>query len=352
MAINKLDIANFRNLSKVSLDFSPSFNLFYGHNGVGKTSLLEAIHVLTQSKSFRSVSNEHLIQSNYEKALLYGEAFGGPDLLKMGMEKNKKTTLLKVNGEIQKNVLQVLRALPVIVVNPDSYALVEEGPDIRRTFLNWGLFHVEPKFHETWRVYSRVLKQRNTALKEKKSAHIWHSFDPLLIENTILITDMRERYLQELKPIFKKILDFLKFPEEVLLTYEKGWDTDKYESFTAALEGSKTDDTQRGHTTVGAQRADVIFNIQGNLPKERLSRGQEKQLVVALRLAQGIHLKNSTQKDSIYLIDDLASELDAARRGRLFELLQTLSGQFFMTAIEPSVFDESLFALFPVEQLH
>lgn len=332
--IKNLQIDRLRNIQHSKLVFSSSYNLIYGQNGSGKTSLLEAIYILGHGKSFRGSRSQSLIQHGQDDFILYGEALLDDDATyHIGVEKTLFRTKIKINGLRQENSSELASYFPIILVNPDSYDLVEEGPSIRRQFLDWGLFHVEQLFHEQWHTFNRCLKQRNAALKQGDREVTCRSWDALLIESGNQITEGRMQYLAALTPWFEKLLQFLNYPYEVQLQFFQGWDLDV--SFTAALQQNFQRDCILGHTSIGPQRADILLKVNGKDAAEVLSRGQEKLLVAILRLAQGLLLKEKTGKQSIYLLDDLASELDHQRREQLYSLLDTfIKAQIFVTATE------------------
>jgi DNA replication and repair protein RecF len=337
--LKTLAITHFRNIQTAKLDFHDRFNLIYGENGCGKTSLLEAIYSLGQGKSFRTTSPKNLIQTNEESLILFGNIHNGEQHLQIGMEKTLQTTYIKMNGEKQKSTLQLLKEVPIVLVNPDSYDLVEAGPDVRRAFLNWGMFHVEHSFHNVWKNFNRCLKQRNAALKQQQSSKVWQSWDVELAEYGEALTVLRQTYLAELLPIFKKLMTQLPFPHEVEIKLDMGWNQGI--PLLEALKQSSQKDTYQGHTTVGPHRADIILSIKNGLAEDRLSRGQEKLLVSVLRLSQGLLLLEKNQQTCIYLLDDLASELDPVRKKALLALCETVPGQFFITATDRAVFDEN-----------
>ena len=332
--ICQLQIDRLRNIECSKLEFSPTYNLIYGQNGSGKTSLLEALYILGHGKSFRGNRTQSLIQHGKDRFVLYGEALlEDHATYNIGVEKTAYRTKIKINGQRQENASELASFFPIILVNPDSYDLVEEGPSIRRQFLDWGLFHVEQSFHEQWHTFNRCLKQRNAALKSGDPEVICRSWDTLLIESGNQVTESRYQYLQELKPWFEKLLAFLDYPYKVELRFIQGWDEDL--NYSAVLNQSFRRDCILGHTSSGPQRADVLLEVNHKEAAEVLSRGQEKLLVAILRLAQGLLLKEKTGKQSIYLLDDLASELDHQRRQQVYNLLDTfIHAQIFITATE------------------
>jgi DNA replication and repair protein RecF len=339
--ICQLQIDRLRNIEHSKLEFSPNYNFIYGQNGSGKTSLLEALYILGHGKSFRGSRTQSLIQRGQDSFVLYGEALlDDQAAYNIGVEKNSYRTRIKINGQRQENASELASFFPIILVNPDSYDLVEEGPGIRRQFLDWGLFHVEQSFHERWYIFNRCLKQRNAVLKSGDPETICRSWDTLLIESGNQITKCRKQYLGELTPWFEKLLTFLNYPYRVALQFSQGWEESV--DYAAALNQNFQRDCILRHTSIGPQRADILLKVNNQEAAEVLSRGQEKLLVAILRLAQGLLLKEKTGKQSIYLLDDLASELDHQRRAQLYSLLDKfIQAQIFITATENEFLPDS-----------
>ena len=160
-SIDQLQIVNFRNLPEISLSPSRSVNLIYGRNGSGKTSLLEALYVLSSGKSFRSALVDPLIKAGESEATVY---VCTEENSRYGLSKRRHNKAqLRVNGENQKNWDHVARALPMLVIDSGAFDLWKEDPRIRRGFLDWGVFHVEPTFLNNWRRTVKCLSNRNSS---------------------------------------------------------------------------------------------------------------------------------------------------------------------------------------------
>lgn len=225
--------------------------------------------------------------------------------------------------------------LPVQIINPDVHKLLEQGPKYRRQFIDWGVFHVEHNFLQAWQLYYRVLKQRNAALRkklDKKAITLW---DEQLIQYAKTITLSRENYLLGFMPIFSKYVEKL-MGLSVEINYQRGWKPEM--SFTESLHHSFDKDSYKGFTSLGPHRADLEISNNGILVQNCFSRGQQKLLVCAMRLAQVSYLKEETNNQSILLVDDLAAELDIKHRQNLIELLVDTKAQLFVTATEQNSF--------------
>ncbi len=355
--LNTLNIQDFRNLKHVEIKFHSRFNFFYGTNGSGKSSLLEAIYHLAYGKSYRNHLKARIIRHQQKNFLLFANFSTGKNSelsYRVGIEKSLEIeTVVRLNNQNLPNVIELAYLLPVQLINPNSFEIIEEGPSARRKFLDWGVFHVEPCFYQAWQKYARCLKQRNSSLKLRYSKAICQSWDEELVQHGEILTQHRQKQLAQLEPIFCTILKKLAFQDTdtLKINFSSGWTKD--ESFQTALSQGFDSDYHRGTTQKGPHRADIQLTVNGIACEDVLSRGQEKLMVTALQIAQAISVAEQTDNVPIYLIDDLSSELDQAKRQVLFELLNGIPGQFMITATGKESFPLDLIeqgSLFHVEQ--
>jgi DNA replication and repair protein RecF len=200
---------------------------------------------------------------------------------------------------------------------------------------------VEPSFHEIWQKYTRILKQRNAALRERKPGNDAKVWDKSLVEAAEGLTELRNHYIQELIPFLQDYTNRL-IQITPTVQYRQGWPQDT--SFESALSGAFELDTLKGFTRYGPHRADLLLSDQGQPVQEQFSRGQQKLLVSAMRLAQITHLRTRQQQQSVVLVDDLAAELDQIHRGRLIDLLVETGAQLFITSTDSELFKSKAWA--------
>lgn len=349
MIIKNLHIRQFRNIHHSILEFSPLFNVFYGHNGSGKTSLLEAIYYLGLGKSFRTSNSCRVIQNESEACSIVSQLQAeNTRLIPLGIERNRQgQRILRKDGENVPSILALAQELPLQFISADSHILFTEGPKLRRQFFDWGLFHVEPRFYPLWQQLQKVLKQRNSALKAKLSAHEIKSWDAEFIRISVLIDELRQEHLKYLQSasilLFKHLL-----PELALeIEYYRGWPAEQ--ELSSSLDRNFYRDLQLGYTQLGPQRADLLFSIHSTPIQDYLSQGQLKLAAYALHLAQGKMLQEWAYKSPIYLIDDIPSELDAEKRHLVIQMLSQLKAQAFITGIDQA--DLSEIMEFPASKL-
>jgi len=349
MYLSQIKIHSVRNLNETTLSFNPHLNVFYGANGSGKTSLLESIYVLATGKSFRTYHSAEIIQFKSDTFVISGivtakaqdngdlDCHSTPHHLRLGLERKRNGALrIHVNDQSCHSIAELAKQLPVQLMNTDSYYLLEASPEQRRQFLDWGVFHVEHSFFQTWQRYKRALQQRNAALKQVKERGV----DAVLIWNSEIIemgerlTEIRKDYLKQWTPAFLEFLQKLLKVSRVELRFRVGWDEDQ--SLSEALTGSLLRDRLLGYTTAGPHRADFSFWIDGVPAKTVLSRGQLKLFIGAMFLAHSDILYKSTGNRGMFLMDDLCSELDKKASQSFLQALGALEGggQVIITAID------------------
>ncbi len=334
MKLLRLKATQFRNLVSVNIEPHAHFNLLFGANGSGKTSILETIYFLGLGRSFRTSQASRIIHYEHDSLSVFGQIEGeGGITLNTGIEKNRQGKVrIKVGNEVVGSLVELARALPLQLINPDSYSLLNGGPGPRREFLDWGVFHVEHHFFPLWQRYQRALKQRNASLQQGRPAAQTKVWDTEMVTAAEELSRMRREYLEKLTPVFFAILAELIELDELVVTYAPGWNKDH--SLQEILEAAFHRDAVLGYTQYGPHRADIIIRVNTIPAQDVLSRGEQKLLVLALRLAQGMLLRELTGKKCIYLLDDLAAELDLDRRAHVVQVLARLQAQVFATAVE------------------
>lgn len=333
MAIDSLQITGVRNLAPLVLSPSPFVNLVYGNNGSGKSSLLEAIHLLAYNRSFRTHKLASLIQNEADELVVFART----GTAQLGMQRDREgSRKIRLNGENLHSAAELANLLPVQLLDPGMFRLLEGTPQFRRQYIDWGAFHVEHNFFRLWRQTQKCIDMRNALLRQGRCSDeekdIWNQS---LAQHANELTEHRLAYLKVLEPLFQHYLQLLDAELELDLGFTRGWqkDADLYELLTESWERDK----KQGFTQVGPQRADLKFKTGGKPALEVLSRGQQKIVVSALKLAQANHYQKHHDTTCIFLLDDLAAELDFAHRKALCALLEDLKCQVFVTAVEPDI---------------
>ncbi len=333
MSLARLDIHQVRNIVAARLDLNQRFNVFFGPNGSGKTSLLESIYLLGSGHSFRSRELLTLVSYDASNLTVFGEMDTGDSI---SIQKNKQGTIVRLNKTTCQRSSDLARYLPCQVFYQDIFEVMDAGPAVRRSLLDWGLFHMEPDYHTVWKDYKRVLKQRNALLRERATRRQCAPWDEQLASLSEMLDEFRAAYFAAWAEVFETILSKLT-SLSCRIIYERGWDKKNTGiSLYQILDEQFELDMQRQYTHSGAHQADILFETIGQKAKKTLSRGQQKIVLMALKLAQAKLLPGVCT----YLFDDITAELDRAHASRFFDVLEEIDGQFFFTAIEPTLFVE------------
>ena len=341
MPIQSLQITQFRNVLSATIECSPRFNLFYGDNGAGKTSMLEAIYYLSLSKSFRTSHIDRLIYDNRENFVVFSRLLHNNVSIPIGIQRSRHAgSIVHINEETIRSTAEVSRYLPIQFIGSDSHRILTDGPKTRRQFLDWGLFYTKPDFFILWKRFQKTLDHKNAALKArapKDEIIIWNQQFTQLAES---LHTMRQDYINAFLPFFNQIIAALLGTNQIQLCYSPGWDTS--DSLLFCLEKNIFREIQIGHTLFGPHRADLMVTCEQTAAQDVLSQGQQKLVSYALRLAQGLHFQTATNEFPIYLIDDLPSELDSQKRNLVTSILNKIDAQVFITGIERADFEEIL----------
>jgi DNA replication and repair protein RecF len=345
MSLAELRIENLRCIEAAALEFSPELNLIAGENGAGKTSILEAIFLLGRGRSFRTRLSERLIRHGQASLTVFGRTDSIP-AMQAGVEVSREGTRARVNGTNAPSLLELSGVLAVQAIDPEIHKLIDQGPERRRRWLDWLVFHVEPTFAGHWGRYQRALKQRNAALKAgARDVSVW---DPVLIESGKTISGFRQAALTRLDPYLKALFDAFS-GLAVDVGFNAGWGADR--TLEEMLRANLDRDRERGLTHGGPHRADVELRMKGRVARETLSRGQQKLTAVAMIVAQLQLLRAELGLRATLLLDDPAAELDSKNMRRLFDELSALECQMIATSLAP---ETALFqapkATFHVEQ--
>jgi len=332
MALTRLLIKDFRNIEQADLQLAPGFNFLVGANGSGKTSVLEAIYTLGHGRAFRSLQAGRVIRHDEAAFVLHGRLEGKEREISVGLTKNRAgDSKVRIDGSDGHKVAELAQLLPMQLITPEGFTLLNGGPKYRRAYVDWGCFHNTPGFFNAWSNLRRLLKQRNAALRQVSRYSQIRPWDQELVPLAEQISQWRAEYSAAISAeITVTCRQFL--PEfELRFSFQRGWD--KESDYGELLERNFERDRALTYTASGPHKADFRIRAEGTPVEDLLSRGQLKLLMCALRLAQGEFLTSQSGRRCVYLIDDFASELDDSRRRLLAERLKATQAQVFVSAI-------------------
>ncbi|MCS3404021.1 MULTISPECIES: DNA replication/repair protein RecF [Pantoea] len=332
MALTRLLIKDFRNIEQADLALAPGFNFLVGANGSGKTSVLEAIYTLGHGRAFRSLQAGRVIRHDQAAFVLHGRLEGQEREFSVGLSKNRAgENKVRIDGSDGHKVAELAQLLPMQLITPEGFTLLNGGPKYRRAYVDWGCFHNTPGFFNAWSNLRRLLKQRNAALRQVTRYSQIRPWDQELVPLAEQISQWRADYSAAISAeIVTTCAQFL--PEcDLRFSFQRGWD--KESDYAELLERNFERDRALTYTASGPHKADFRIRAEGTPVEDLLSRGQLKLLMCALRLAQGEFLTRQSGRRCVYLIDDFASELDDSRRRLLAERLKATQAQVFVSAI-------------------
>jgi DNA replication and repair protein RecF len=338
MHIKELQVKDLRIIEYAEVTPAPGINLIAGDNGAGKTSLLEAIYLLGRGKSFRHRDSGPFIRSGSKHSFVLADLVKDDgNSSRLGVERGSASIRVKQDGKevLKRSIL--LRALPLQIIVPKSHELIEKGPESRRNFIDYGMFHVEHGYLEQLSEYSRALKQRNAALRSSE-LDVARSYNPVLSVLAHKIHQHRESYMEMLGAYLTLTLEEFSVVFPVELELNAGMDIG--ETLEHQLGKREKLDLKRGYTSIGIHRADLVIRSDQALAAHRLSRGQQKILVYALNIAQSRVFQYKTDMLPILMVDDLTAELDRKHLGKVMQLFEQLALQVFITLLSADQIDD------------
>lgn len=351
MELKFLRVQDFRNLAHVELEPGPRFNLFAGRNGQGKTNLLEAVYLLASLKSFRSPKNQDLIAWGKPQAVVEGLVDRAGQERRACVEVSPKGKRVLLNGHTVARLSNFFGSLNAIVFSPDDVRLLRDEPNDRRRFLDRAIFNCEAGYLSDVVAYEEVLRQRNALLKDREpSAMLLDVYDEQLATLGAVVLRRRLSYLKEYTPIFEQIFASIFLGEElgaleVRLSYDQGWwrpgraalqeeppdEKDAQEALWLALKATRGEDLRRQFTSRGPHRDDLSLQLAGHSARSFASQGQQRALVLALKITEVQLFQQRRGFRPLLLLDDVSSELDRVRNRFLFSFLRQGEGQVFLS---------------------
>ena len=327
--LSAVKATHFRCFQSATLELDARANLIVGPNAAGKTSLLEATAYLGRGKSFRGVPSQHVVQHGQDGFVVHGTLREGSGTRPIGIHYGAQGLDIRVDGETGANAAGLAEILPLQVVDPLVHELVAGGPEHRRRFLDWLVFHVEHGYLESWRRFRRALRQRNAALKRQAGPDL-ASWDREFADAAEAVDRMRVAAFQRLLPFVEQRVKIL-LGDRMSFEYRSGWPAG--ESLPDSLSDARARDLALGSTQHGPHRADIRLRYDERMAKRLVSRGQQKLLACGMVLAAVAAVEDQRSRPTLLLLDDPAAELDAGSLSRLVDAIRALKSQVIATAL-------------------
>ena len=344
MKLTNLQLQNFRNYESVQLEFTDGVHVFIGENAQGKTNLMESIYALAMTKSHRTTNDKELIGWNKEFATIKGTVEKTTTKTNLELQFSKKGKIAKVNYLEQKRLSSYLGNLNVILFAPENLTLVKGSPQNRRKFVDMELGQMSSLYLYDLVEYNRVLKQRNTylkqlAIKKKQPDEYLDVLSEMLSELASKIVFHRLDFMKQLEALAIPIHDQLSLGREkfsvsyqATIPLEDGLTPEQMkEIYMNQFKKNQTREADQATTLIGPHRDDLIFYLNEVSVQTYGSQGQQRSTVLSLKLAEIELMKLSTGEYPLLLLDDVLSELDDDRQTHLIKAIENKVQTFITT---------------------
>ena len=331
--IEKLQILQFRNLNNQYLEPNTNTNLFVGGNGQGKTNLIEALYYLSHNRSFKSKNIKDVVP--FEKEFLQIDAV--VDSVRVLLKKSKNKNTILFNQKKVSSNSKLTQLMPIQIISPDRGFVVGGPPKLKRSYLDWGVFHIRPNLLKTYKSYNKALKNINTLLTNNNTKELEYWFDQIATLS-VEISSARADYIQKIKKTLTEshlepLKELIKQNNRFDFLLQSGWTKDTnhldQESIYEYLIKNRGLFGKLKHLNYGPHKATIDYYLN-NQNEQNLSRGEQKKLSIFYWIAQVLMLVELNIKP-IVLIDDISSELDQEKINSILGFLSKLEVQVFIT---------------------
>lgn len=345
MILKNIEILNFKNIPSAGIDFSPGLNCFLGMNGMGKSNLLDAIHLLSMAKPMSSIPDSALITHNCDLMLVKGDFFTdeeGVDSVSCGLAKGKRKSL-KRNGKEYSKFSEHIGRYPVVISTPEDSKIVSGSGEERRKMMDMVISQADSQYLNALIRYNRALENRNKMLRAGvKDAILYESIENSLQEAAEIINKARKEWVNDIAPIVEDIYSRISGGREKTEIFYKSSLNDA--SMKEILDTQRAKDQILGFTSKGVHRDDIETFLDGHSLRSLGSQGQLKSFVVALRLAIFKYLKDKKGVTPLLLLDDIFDKLDSDRVKNIIKEVSRNDefGQIFITDTNRKHLDDIL----------
>ena len=331
MKVKKLYLKDFRNYGECLFEFGEGINILYGENAQGKTNVIEALYLFSSARSHRGSKDREMITFNKDEAELKitfdSQMREQESALKLYKEKNRKLFINEIEQKYQKALLGIFAT---VIFSPADLSLVKDGPEERRRFADTDISQIRPNYFGILKEYKKVIELKTNLLKsEIKDDSLIEVYNEKIASLSAKITVHRHRFCEELSKLTSAALKYISSNVEgAEIVYKIGASFDYSlnpkeisEKYKKELEEVKENEKQKGVCLIGPHRDDFIFYLNGKEARSFASQGQQRSLVMALKLAEFEFMKEILGEPPILLLDDIFSELDIKRQEKLLGFL-------------------------------
>ena len=355
MKIKSLKLLYFRNYLSTNIDAHPSLNVLVGNNANGKTNIIESIFCLALGKSYRTKSDSECIMFGETATAMSCIVNKNDKDLDIMLGINNKGKSAKIAGIKKTKLTDFVGELNVVLFSPEDLQIVKGSPSLRREFMNREFYQFSRIYHKYYLMYQHLLKQRNSYLKDMRknpkdemSLAYLETLTSQLAKVALYITKERVSFVQDISKLtYKNMLNISNGQETLKIKYKSSVldslniseindESFTEENLTKVMMKKSFDDIMRGSTKIGPQHDDLEFYINDLDAKMYASQGQQRSIVLSLKLAEINYLKEKTGTYPVLLLDDVLSELDKNRQLKLLDAINE-NVQTFITT--PSISD-------------
>ena len=320
MYISSLELADFRNIISLHMDFSEGTNILYGENAQGKTNILESLYMVSTTKSHRGVRDRDMIRFGMEEAHIRSLFMRGEIDYRVDMHlRRNKSKGIAINGQRIRKASELIGLLHIVFFSPEDLAIVKNGPSERRRFMDMELCQLDVSYLYNLTSYNKIVNQRNNLLKDityhpelTDTLDVW---DSQLISLGTKIIDRRTLFINQVNEIIYDIHKNLTGDnEKLMIKYDPNVEIMEY---SQKIKRNREKDIKYKLTSVGPHRDDFVFFINDMDSKKYASQGQQRTAALSLKLSEIKLVENITGQKPILLLDDVLSELDSNRQNYL-----------------------------------
>lgn len=334
MLISNLELLNYRNYPSLNAIFTSGLNVIVGHNGVGKTNVVEAIDLFGFARSFRTNESKALIRHGSPKAIVTA-IIHTPSRVEISVEINPRSKKVLVNGKVLPKLSHLSRYVSCTTFCPEDVLFFDDSPAKRRKFIDTNIVRQDELYFAAISRYEKFLKERNALLKTKADEDMMRLIDEPFLKEAAIVVEKRAKFIKELNRHVNEILRILSDEYLILkLQYNSSMGSPEHILKNGLQDLSRVRQKEYilESTTIGPHRDDLVAILNGQNAKEHASQGQKRLIAIALTLAPYFMEKDDIKKP-IIILDDVLSELDANHQDRLIQLLLKCN-QVFITATE------------------
>ena len=334
MILKRLTILNYRNIATAELDFSPKINCLVGHNGEGKTNVLDAIYFLSLTKSMANSIDSMNVRHGEEMMMVQGiyDLNGTEEEISIGMKLHQKKHV-KRNKKEYKRLTEHIGLLPIIIASPNDSTIISGGSEERRRLMDIVISQYDPEYMTALTAYNKALQQRNALLKleEEPDAGVMSIYEEMMAEEGERIYQKRQNFVKEFIPVFQRFYELISGGnEKVSLNYTSHCQRG---NLLDIIQRDRPKDRIVGYSLHGIHKDELEMALDGYPIKREGSQGQNKTYMLSLKFAQFDFLKRTGSKTTpMLLLDDIFDKLDAQRVEQIVNIVASDAfGQIFIT---------------------